>query len=101
MHRDLKLENIMMDQNGYLKIIDFGLAKALLTDKVAKTVCGTPQYYAPEILNRKGYDKTVDWWAVGILIYEMIFGKTPFEDGDRGKMLEKIKKQKLIFPVRG
>lgn len=50
MHRDLKLENIMMEQNGYLKIIDFGLAKVLVSDKVAYTICGTPEYYAPEIL---------------------------------------------------
>ena len=50
MHRDLKLENIMMEQNGYLKIIDFGLAKVLVSDKVAYTVCGTPEYYAPEVM---------------------------------------------------
>ena len=79
MHRDLKLENIMMEQNGYLKIIDFGLAKVLVSDSVAYTICGTPEYYAPEILIQGvGYNKTVDWWSVGILIYEMIFGKTPF-----------------------
>ena len=91
MHRDLKLENIMMEQNGYLKIIDFGLAKVLVSDTVAYTQCGTPEYYAPEILRRGGYDKSVDWWAVGILIYEMIFGKTPFFNSNRLVMYENIK----------
>ena len=92
MHRDLKLENIMMEQNGYLKIIDFGLAKVLVSDKVAYTICGTPEYYAPEILQRNvGYDKTVDWWSVGVLIYEMLFGKTPFVNKNRLVMYENIK----------
>lgn len=84
----------MMEQNGYLKIIDFGLAKVLVSDKVAYTVCGTPEYYAPEIMMKNvGYDKTVDWWSVGILIYEMIFGKTPFVNKNRHVMYENIKHQ--------
>lgn len=79
MHRDLKLENIMLDTNGYVKIIDFGMAKMLETpNQLAHTVCGTPEYYAPELINEEGYDKTVDWWACGILIYEMLTGVTPF-----------------------
>ena len=74
MHRDLKLENIMVDENGYIKIIDFGLSKILTTDQVATTQCGTAEYFAPEVLRSQGYGKNVDWWAVGILIYEMLFG---------------------------
>ena len=84
-HRDLKPENLMLirkprdGEDIEVKIIDFGLAKVLVSDSVAYTICGTPEYYAPEILIQGvGYNKTVDWWSVGILIYEMIFGKTPF-----------------------
>ena len=82
-HRDLKLENIMVDGNGYLKIIDFGLSTLLTENQVATTQCGTPEYYAPEMLKDRRYGKDVDWWAVGILIYEMIFGVTPFFSPNR------------------
>lgn len=79
-HRDLKLENMLLQSDGYLKLIDFGLAKKLDRNDVADTVCGTCEYMAPEILKEEGYTKNVDWWAVGILIYEMLIGKTPFVD---------------------
>ena len=87
MHRDLKLENIMMDESGYIKIIDFGLAKIIVSDEFSYTQCGTPEYFAPEIILDQGYDLKVDWWAVGILIYELVFGKTPFRDNNRHRML--------------
>ena len=78
MHRDLKLENLMLDINGYVKIIDFGLAKRLNPQDVANTVCGTPFYYAPELISLQSYDKSVDWWAIGILMFEMLTGKVAF-----------------------
>ena len=78
MHRDLKLENIMLDANGYIKIIDFGLAKILDNDELAVTQCGTAEYFAPEVLLRQPYDFSVDWWAIGIITFELIFGSTPF-----------------------
>lgn len=61
MHRDLKLENILVDESGYLKIIDYGLAKTLAKDQLSKTFCGTPEYLAPEIVNHSDHDFSVDW----------------------------------------
>lgn len=77
-HRDLKLENILVAENGYIKIIDYGLAKILKNNEEATSFCGTPEYLAPEMLTKESYDKSVDWWAVGILMYEMLIGVTPF-----------------------
>lgn len=73
-YRDLKPENILMDQNGYICLTDFGLAKILEGNAQAYSFCGTPDYLAPEILTEKGHSFPVDWWAVGILTYEMIVG---------------------------
>jgi len=97
-HRDLKLENILIDKEGYLKIIDFGLAKILKGDEVAKSFLGTPEYLSPEMIAQKGHDKMVDWWAIGILIYEMLIGVTPFYNRNRAVMMSKIQKSKIVFP---
>jgi serine/threonine protein kinase len=78
MHRDLKLENILLQQDGYLKLIDFGVSKELDPQELSQTFCGTPEYMAPEIIRSKGYNQSVDWWAFGILLYEMMFGFSPF-----------------------
>lgn len=89
-HRDLKLENILLDQEGYLKIIDFGLAKMLGDNEETQSFCGTPEYLAPEMVSQSGHDKGVDWWALGILIYEMLIGVTPFFNKNREMLLMKI-----------
>ena len=74
-YRDLKPENILMDSKGHIKISDFGLSKILDNpEEKAYTLCGTPQYLAPEILKNKGYDKSVDWWSLGCFLYEMLTG---------------------------
>lgn len=99
-HRDLKLENILIDQDGYLKIIDYGLAKMIGQEELSMSFCGTPEYLAPEMVNRTGHDKNVDWWALGILIYEMLIGVTPFYNRNRNMLLMKIKNSKVIFPDR-
>ena len=98
MHRDLKLDNLMIDSDGYLKIIDFGLARICVRDETAMTTCGTPEYFAPEIINKKGYEKSVDWWAVGVIIYEMIFGLTPFFAPNRFHLYRNIKQGGIKFP---
>jgi tRNA A-37 threonylcarbamoyl transferase component Bud32 len=97
-HRDLKLENILIDKGGYLKIIDFGLAKILKEDETTRTLCGTPEYLAPEMISQAGHDKNVDWWALGVLIYEMLIGVTPFYNRNRAVMMSKIQKSKIVFP---
>jgi len=81
-YRDLKPENILMDENGYICLTDFGLAKVLEGNAQAFSFCGTPDYLAPEILNEKGHSFPVDWWALGILTYEMIVGFPPFYTGN-------------------
>jgi serine/threonine protein kinase len=74
-YRDLKPENIMIGGDGY-KLIDFGFAKVVT--KRTYTICGTPEYIAPEILLNQGHGKPVDWWTLGILVYEMLAGYPPF-----------------------
>lgn len=89
-HRDLKLENVMVAANGYLKIVDFGLAKMLGRGQVANSFCGTAEYFAPEMIKKAGHDSAVDWWAVGILIFEMLFGTTPFFSRNKRRIYKKI-----------
>jgi len=99
-HRDLKLENILVDQDGYLQIIDYGLAKMLSEEQEAQSFCGTPEYLAPEMVNQSGHDKGVDWWAIGVLIYEMLIGVTPFFNKNKNVLLTKIQTAKVVFPDR-
>ena len=83
MHRDLKLENILVDHRGYLKIIDYGLAKIISGDELAMSYCGTQEYLSPEMIEGKGHDKSVDWWALGVLMYELLTSMTPFFNRNR------------------
>ena len=96
-YRDLKPENILINKNGYLKLTDFGFAKYLDNEKTY-TLCGTPEYLAPEIILNKGHGKAVDWWTMGILLYEMLVGIDPFSDDDPMKTYQKIIKGKINYP---
>lgn len=100
-YRDLKPENVLLDQNGNVRLTDFGLSKENIhaTDSGAKSFCGTPEYLAPEVLNRSGHGRAVDWWSLGALLYEMLTGLPPFYDSNRNKLFEKIRHGTLEFPA--
>lgn len=95
-YRDLKPENIMIGSDGYLQLIDFGFAKVVT--KRTYTICGTPEYIAPEILLNQGHGKPVDWWTLGILLYEMLAGYPPFQDDDPMNIYRKIINTKPRYP---
>ncbi|KAI5054919.1 hypothetical protein GOP47_0030064 [Adiantum capillus-veneris] len=95
-YRDLKPENLVLDEKGNMKITDFGFAKKI--DARTFTLCGTPDYLAPEIILAKGHGKAVDWWMLGVLIYEMLAGIAPFADDDASATYQKILDGKIAFP---
>ncbi|KAL9188431.1 hypothetical protein ACHAXT_006809 [Thalassiosira profunda] len=96
-YRDLKPENLVMDADGYLKVVDFGLAKKLEGGKTW-TLCGTPDYLAPEVILNEGHDWAVDYWALGVLIYEMTAGTPPFYAEDPMEVYEKILSGHVSIP---
>jgi serine/threonine protein kinase len=89
-YRDLKPENILIAADGHLKLTDFGLAKDLSRLRLTGSFCGTAEYMAPEIIERQEYSFSVDWWALGVLAYALMFGVTPFHDENKAKMFMKI-----------
>mmetsp|Transcript_15572 Transcript_15572/g.20533 ORF Transcript_15572/g.20533 Transcript_15572/m.20533 type:complete len:332 (+) Transcript_15572:228-1223(+) len=95
-YRDLKPENLLLDQTGHFKITDFGFAKKVAFKTY--TLCGTPEYIAPEVLLNKGHGKGVDWWTLGILMFEMLAGQPPFVDNDPMGIYQKILAGKISWP---
>ncbi|KAE8214806.1 hypothetical protein CF327_g1826 [Tilletia walkeri] len=97
-YRDLKPENILLDYTGHIALCDFGLCKLNMTeDRTTNTFCGTPEYLAPELLGGEGYTKAVDWWTLGVLLYEMLTGLPPFYSEDVNVMYTRILQDPLRF----
>lgn len=98
-YRDLKLDNVLLDKDGHCKLADFGMCKEGMSgDKTTTTFCGTPDYIAPEIILEESYDFSVDWWAMGVLMYEMMAGAPPFEGSSEDELFKAILNDKVLFP---
>ena len=97
LYRDLKPENLLIDRDGYIKVADFGFAKELKSGKTY-TMCGTPDYLAPELVQQTGHNKAADWWALGVLLYEMVTGLPPFYEEDQVALFRNICNLKYSFP---
>ncbi len=101
LYRDLKLDNIMLTADGHVKLTDFGLCKPGMDWRAqTKTFCGTPEFIAPEILSSKPYTKAVDWWAYGVLLYELILGQSPFGGRNEAEVFHSIMAGRVYFPSK-
>ncbi|XP_063073380.1 protein kinase C theta type isoform X2 [Engraulis encrasicolus] len=98
-YRDLKLDNILLDMDGHIKIADFGMCKEnMMGDTRTSTFCGTPDYIAPEILLGQKYNSSVDWWSFGVLLFEMLIGQSPFHGHDEEELFQSIRTDDPHYP---
>lgn len=96
----MKLDNILLDAEGHCRLADFGMCKeGINKDNLTSTFCGTPDYIAPEILQEMEYGVSVDWWALGVLMYEMMAGQPPFEADNEDDLFEAILNDDVLYPV--
>ena len=98
LYRDLKPENILISATGQVKTVDFEFASKI--DEQTKTFCGTLEYLAPDIVKRNRYRLEFDWWTCGVLLYEMLTGRSPFSGNSTNSIFEKIMNSQLCFPSR-
>ena len=97
-HRDIKPENVLLDSEGICKLADFGWSNFEEGNKQRETYCGTPEYLAPEMINKSGHDENIDIWSLGVMLFEMLTGKTPFNfKGDRNQLYNSIKTLKIVW----
>lgn len=98
-YRDLKLDNVLLDFEGHIRIADFGMCKLqIFLDRTADTFCGTPDYMAPEIIKGLKYNQSVDWWSYGVLLYEMLTGQSPFSGCDEDELFWSICNERPYIP---
>ncbi|KAG0666877.1 Serine/threonine kinase [Rhodotorula mucilaginosa] len=99
-YRDLKLDNILLTLDGHVKVADYGLCKEdMWFGKTTSTFCGTPEFMAPEIILEQRYGRAVDWWAFGVLIYEMLLGQSPFRGDDEEEIFDAILEDEPLYPI--
>ncbi|GAA5886492.1 hypothetical protein JCM16303_001429 [Sporobolomyces ruberrimus] len=99
-YRDLKLDNILLTLDGHVKVADYGLCKEDMSfGKTTSTFCGTPEFMAPEIILEQRYGRAVDWWAFGVLIYEMLLGQSPFRGDDEDEIFDAILEDEPLYPI--
>lgn len=99
-YRDLKLDNVLLDIEGHIKLTDYGMCKeGLKRGETTSTFCGTPNYIAPEMLQGQPYDFSVDWWALGVLCFEMMAGRSPFEINDNPSENPDLNTEDFLFQV--
>jgi len=97
-YRDLKLENILLDREGHIKLVDFGFAKQLGKRERTLSMCGSPEFIAPEVINGIGYNQVVDWWSFGVTVFELLTGRLPFT-GSTFEVFEKIQRpEEVVYP---
>jgi len=92
------LDNVLLDREGHIKIVDFGLCKLIPKEGNTHTFCGTPEYIAPEILKGYRYNFSVDYWSFGVLLYEMLTGHTPFHGNDEEELFKQIQQAPVRYP---